>query len=322
MRIQGSKSIIIASTYIIGVACSDGKLMQPQQVTEENIKSNELAEDDRSSTSASTTPTTTSSRRTNDKLTESPAEPQDENLASQEPETNSSSSLPKSGSNTMDMNDEGNEDVLAPILINGAALTCQIGEPETLYCLLDKPDMQSYTWKIFNGDEELMETSLYNVYEIEGGSHWNVKINTLESFASLRAEASIMSTNSEGVMENHVHSSKLFNMETSLSIQEQLSIVYESSEYGDLTLTVNSNNEVTGSWQYDDVTGDLTGIFSPESMSIQGRWIERVLNSETFEGDYTFEFTLSPEGVITVNGQYTNDGSSGTSPWPLSPKPE
>lgn len=232
--------------------------------------------------------------------------------------------LPKS-ENSMGMeeaadSEENSEEALVPVLVNGAALTCQIGGPDTLFCLLDVPNLPMYTWTMRHPTGEAMTPDQFEVNQIQNEGPWNVRINMLESFSSLRAEASSIFTSTTGVVENHVHSSQLFNMETGLSIQDQLSRVYGSS-YGDLTLTVGANNEVDGSWRNGNTTGTVTGTFYPETMEIRGRWVERAPGFPPYGGDVVFDFMLSPNGTLNADGEYSNDGANNSVPWPLNPKP-
>lgn len=241
-------------------------------------------------------------------------------------EVNVKRTLPKSadGSVAMEENseesDESSEDALAPILVNGAALTCQVAESDTLYCLFEVTDLATYSWDLYDMAGDQVEADLYEVSEMENQTNWNVVIQLLAPIGGLRVEASTIITSSEGVREKHQHSSSLMDMETSLSIQELLSIVYESSDYGDLDLNIAANNDVTGTWRDGSTVGEITGRFSVEDMSIEGRWIERPFGESEYGGEFIFRFTLSAEGEITVDGEYSNDGSQGTTPWPLTPK--
>ena len=302
------KSTIIVAICLFVPACSSDTIVQPQQVAESNFDHNGVQQNEERVVVKRKSPPS-------DVGGDTSTQNQQEEMAQ----------LPKSGSSDMDSEDNMDngdlgEDALAPILINGAALTCQIGDPDNLFCLLDVPNLQLYTWSLSNASGQMMDPSQYSVSEIANSDHWNVKITLLQSLTNIRAEASGLSTNSTGLVENHVHSSVLFNMNTDLSIREQLSRVYESPDYGDLTLSIDANNQVEGSWRDGTTVGDVDGTFNPETMSIRGRWVERPLGVQPYGGDVTFSFTLSPEGAITAAGEYSNDGVNNSVPWPLSPK--
>ncbi|MFK7825936.1 MAG: hypothetical protein AB8G05_17415 [Oligoflexales bacterium] len=311
------KSVIFAATYLIFSACGDKTLMHPEQQAADNGIN---TEEKRGEFSAEAPVILKSKRVTQEIL--APKSDTREILASKESTKNPTEVSEPSKNMDMDQGSEieEGEDVLEPILVNGAALTCHSGEPDTLYCMLNNSKAESYNWQLYHGTGEPVEENLYEVQEIENQEHWNVRIKLLESITNIKAEASTQYMNANGIAETHIQTSELLSMDTSLSIHEKLSRVYESSEYGDLTLAIDVNNGVLGSWVDGDIVGDVAGTFFPETMSIEGRWIEHLPDSQ-YEGDFVFKFTLSADGIITVSGEYTNDGSSDVKSWPLTPKP-
>ena len=221
-----------------------------------------------------------------------------------------------------DLDDQ--DDLIEPVQITGAALTCQVSNPGLVLCNLDAKNVDQYDLTLYDENLNEIDSSQYTIEKIDDAdAYWNVSVSFAKPLPSFAVKATKEGSSSASEIDGiEVSESNVLDVTESLKIHEILSIDYESKEWGDLALLITENSSVSGVYAYDNLKGSLTGTFDTNTMVVIGRYSERnaANNSLVEEGDFRFEFSIDSDGEISVVGQYREDGEKKWGPWSLSPK--
>ena len=203
--------------------------------------------------------------------------------------------------------------------MDGPELLCLPENSLTIYCKMNSDEISGFQWSVIDNNNQTIDANLYDI-EFLVDVKWGLKITFATQYTSalIRARKEQVSQ-IEGQQIFHV--SQSFPIDgTTQTIQQTLSLVYASPEWGDLDLSIEPSKLASGNYAYSSIAGVLTGNLSVERMEIVGRYSESSNGVVVEEGDLMFTFSISQSLVVTADGQYREDGTSKWGPWTLSPK--
>ena len=224
--------------------------------------------------------------------------------------------------------DLSEDSVEAPTQITGVPLVCHSALALTVVCKLDDPNINNYSWNIYDDLGSMIGPQDYNLEILQDDDYWDFIIQLQNPFGGLAIEGIANNSNSEAFdysPKNTVREvdGPIFSASAKLlpaddeALSSLVSETYVNDEGMAVVIQLVDKNQVFGAYTYEgkesEIKGSFEGELNLESMHALGSYSElrkgKIFNTISDQGEFSIQFSIGQQRHLNIDAFFRSSDS-------------